>query len=298
MPFHAPDGTELLAHLGTGGVFDVALVRDARADPSSPALPLICKRLTTRAVRERAGRAAIVREARALSLARHPSLPALVRVGTDGHGPFLLETRVEGVSLRGLVEGWRARGRRPPATLVAHVARAAVEALAELQELQREGADERGPLDLVHGDLDPDHVLLGPLGGIGLVDLGAARFRGMEPELETDDRGTLPFVAPEVARGEEPPSMRADVYSMAAALAWLATGEPLTRARDEAAVLVEIAEQGLLLAPLRAAEGLSPPERAALARALSRDPAERFPTARALLEAFDAGREVQQGGAR
>ncbi|WP_437332872.1 protein kinase [Sorangium sp. So ce296] len=281
MPYPAPDGTELVEHLGAGATFDVALVR-LGGPPPGPTL--VCKRLAPGALHAHAGRAAIVREAKALSLARHPALPALARVGVDRHGPFLLESRREGASLRDVLDGWRGRGRPPPASLVAHVVRTAIETLAELQELE----DAAGPIGFVHGDLGPDHVLLGPLGDVGLVDLGAARFRGMDPDLETADRGTLPFVAPEIARGESPPTARGDVYAMAATLVAFATGAPLTRAREQAAMLVEIGESGLRLDALAAAGALSPGQRRALARALDRDPERRVESARALLDAFDA----------
>jgi hypothetical protein len=99
--YAAPEGTTLVATLGGGSVFDVALVHDGERD-------VVCKRLSPRAAREPAARAAMVREARALALARHAALPALIRVGTDARGPFLIETHVVGVSARGLVEGWRA----------------------------------------------------------------------------------------------------------------------------------------------------------------------------------------------
>lgn len=283
--FVAPEGTQLLEHLGTGSVFDVALVRqEGRA--------LICKRLSSRALREPAGRAAIVREARALSLAQHPALPALVRVGGDGHGPFVLETRREGTSLRDVLAGWQARGRLPPRALVAHVVRAAIEALAEIQEI--EAADGSGPLELVHGDIAPDHLLLGPIGDIGVVDLGAARFRGLPAALQTGDRGTLPFVAPELARGETQPTRRADVYALAATLLFFATGAQLTRARDEAAMLAEIGERGLSLDALLAGDALAPAARAALRSALAPDPEARPESARALLQALDA-LEVREG---
>jgi eukaryotic-like serine/threonine-protein kinase len=277
MPYPTPEGAEMVQHLGAGAVFDVALVRIGGHE-------LVCKRLNARALDEHAGRAAIVREAKALALAQHPALPTLTRVGADRYGPFLLETRREGTSLRELLAGWCKRGRRPPRSLVSHVARTAIEALAELQEL----ADSDGPVGFVHGDIGPDHVLLGPLGDIGLVDFGAARFRGMDADLETADRGTLPFVAPEVARGDAPPTLRGDVYSLAATLVSFATDAPLTRARTEAAALVEISESGLCLEALAKADALSPAQRGALARALARDPADRIGSARALLEAFDA----------
>ncbi|WP_437990140.1 protein kinase domain-containing protein [Sorangium sp. So ce145] len=290
MPYPAPDGTRLIEHLGAGATFDVALVR---LGGSPPGPTLVCKRLVPGVLHEHAGRAAMVREAKVLSLVRHPALPALARVGADRHGPFLLESRREGTSLRDVLDGWRGLGRPPPASLITHVVRSAIETLAELQEIEDAG----GPVRFVHGDLGPDHVLLGPLGDIGLVDLGAARFRGMDPDLETADRGTVPFVAPEIARGESPPTQRGDVYSMAATLVSFATGAPLTRAREQAAALVEISESGLCLDPLSVTDALSPGQRRALARALDRDPERRAGTARALLDAFDAAAPRAEGGA-
>jgi serine/threonine protein kinase len=276
MRFVAPEGTELVEPLPSGSVFQVARVRVDRA-------VVVCKRLLPRVRGEPAGRAAIVREATALSLSRHPALPALIRVGTDGHGPFVLEAHAEGTSVRGLVEGWRARGGRVPLRLVAHLAQAAAEALAEVHDLGHEGA----PLRLSHGDLGPDHVILGPLGDVRFIDLGAARFAGMDPALETADRGTLPFAAPEVARGDAPPGQAADVYALAATILFLATGgAPLVGARDDASMLLEIGERGIDPALVSLAEGLSAGARDALRGALALDPAARIQGARELAAAL------------
>ena len=276
MRFVAPEGTELVAPLPNGSVFQVARVR-------AGGVVVVCKRLLPRVRREPAGRAAIVREATALARAHHPALPVLYRVGTDGHGPFVLEAHAEGTSVRGLVEGWRARGREVPPRLVAHLAHAAAEALAEVHDLLHAGS----PLQLSHGDLGPDHVLLGPLGDVRFIDLGAARFAGMDAALETDDRGTLPFAAPEVARGDAPPGQAADVYALAATLLFLATGgAPLAATRDEASMLLEIGERGIDPTLADRAAGLPAAARDALRRALALDPAARIGHARALAEAF------------
>jgi serine/threonine protein kinase len=275
MPFAPPDGTVLVEPLGSGSVFEVAAVRDGGAI-------VACKRLTPRAGRARAARAAMVREAKVLARARHPSLPALVRVGSDGHGPFVIESLVRGATVRAIVEGWRARGQRVPPRLVAHLAAAAAEALAELHEL----ADEAGPIGFVHGDLGPDHVRMGPLGEARFLDLGAARFAGMDRSLDHGDRGTLPFVAPEVARGEAPPSAAGDVYALAATLLWLATGEPLCEAQGEAAMLLAIGERGLRLDLCDRAAGIPEAGRAAIRDALALDPSSRLTSPRALADAL------------
>lgn len=292
MAYAAPEGTELVRRLGAGTMFDVALVRERAPERhegggGGERRTLVCKRLTSRMVREPVGRAAIVREAKALLLANHPALPAIVRVGFDPYGPFVLETALEGAPLRGLVEAWRARGKKVPPRLVAHIARASIEALAEIHEL----ADGARPIELVHGDIGPDHVLLGPLGDVRFIDFGAARFQGMESELATDDRGTLPYVAPEVARGEAPPSAQADVYALAATLLFLASGGPICRVREEAAMLVEVGERGVRVDLLEEASAFAEQERSALRAALSIEPKARPASARALLAAFDGSPE-------
>jgi eukaryotic-like serine/threonine-protein kinase len=274
--FVPPEGTDLVAPLPPGSVFQAARIREGGE-------VLVCKRLLPRVRAEPAARAAMVREASALARARHPALPELRRVGTDAHGPFVIEGLVEGASVRGIVEGWRARGRPVPATLCEHVAVAAAEALAEVHELS--GDD--GPLDLSHGDLTPDHVILTPVGAIAFVDLGAARWAGMDAALETGDRGTLPFVAPEVARGEAPPGQAADAYGLGATILFLASGgAPLVEAEDEGAMLLEVGERGIGSARCDGAVGLAAGGRAALREALAFDAARRPASARALASAL------------
>jgi serine/threonine protein kinase len=104
----------------------------------------------------------------------------------------------------------------------------------------------------------------------------------MPATLETGDKGTLPFSAPEVARGEATPGPSSDVYALAATILYLATGGPLVPARDEAAMLLAIGEHGLPRALCDGAAGLSEPARAALGRAIALDPSARPASAREL----------------
>ena len=286
MPFAPPAGSELVQYLGAGTVFDVALVREQSSPEAAGGSALICKRLTPRVLREPAGRAAILREARVLRIARHPALPGLIRVGADGHGPFVIETRTEGISLRRLVDGWRSRVGGVPPLLAAHIARESTEALEQIHAIEDDG----GPLAMVHGDLGPDNMIFGPLGQIGVIDLGAARWRGMDADLITADRGTLPFVAPEVARGDEPPSAAADVYALAATLLYVATGVWPVDASEPAAMLIEVGERGVRVDRIEQAVAFGPEQRRALAAALAFDRGARAATARALREAFSAPR--------
>lgn len=275
MPFAAPDGADLVAPLARGAVFDVALVRDHGEIA-------VCKRLLPRVIHEPAARAAMAREGLSLARARHPSLPALRRVGSDARGPFLIEERVAGASARALVEGWRARGQPVPPRLVAHLALAAAEALAEVHAL----ADDRGPIAFTHGDLGPDHVIMSPLGAARFLDLGAARVAGMDEALHTGDRGTLPYAAPEVARGEVAPDQAADVYALAATLLYLAVGGPICAAHGDAAMLLDVGDRGIDPAVADRAAGLSDRGRDAILHALRLDRRDRLTRAADLAAAL------------
>lgn len=268
--FTAPTGTELVDVVGNGSVFQVARVKQN-------AEVLICKRLTPRNRAEPAARAALAREATSLSMVDLPNVPRVREVGKDGHGPFVLESLVSGVSLRALVEHYRGLGAPVPRSLAVHIAATAARALTSLHEATHEGR----PAEIVHGDLSPDNLVFDSYGRVGLIDFGGARFRGMKPELDTADRGTLPYVAPEVARGDVRPDAAADVYALAASLLFLFLGRPLLPGTEEAALLVVVGERGLP-SELFEADGLPASTRDALRAALRFDRAARARDARDL----------------
>ncbi len=261
--------------IGAGAIFEVRHFREGGRE-------LVVKRLLPRVRREPVARAALAREAHVLHALKHRALPEIVRLGTDDHGPFLVETFQPGTSIRRIVESWSGRG-GVPGRLAAHVARQAFEALAELGAL----SGPSGPHGFVHGDLGPDHVVVGPEGDVRLLDFGMSRIADLPAGLLGDERGTLPFVAPEIARGEAPPSAGGDVYSMAATMLFLASGGPLCAAKDVAAMLLEVGTRGVRTELWGAARGFRPVEKAALAAALSVSPDERRVSAAEIVAAFD-----------
>ncbi|MBI4702189.1 MAG: phosphotransferase [Deltaproteobacteria bacterium] len=273
MSYPVPDGACLLRVVGAGTFCQVALVlQDGRR--------CACKRLRSRMLGEPAARVALEREARVLALARHDALPELVRSGADERGPFLIESWAEGTSLLALGRA-QASSRALAGPALAGLMAAAARALADLHAL----AGEAGPLGLVHGDIAPDHVLWDGA-RVRFIDLGLARWRGLDTTALVGERGTLPYVAPELIRGEQPPDQETDVFALAASLAFVALGREPCRARTPAARLVEVAERGLDLAAVAACGRLPPGPRAALIRALAPDPAGRLPGAAELAAAL------------
>jgi serine/threonine protein kinase len=195
----------------------------------------------------------------------------------------VIEELVGGTSLR------EACGRRgaPPTRIFLELARSAAKAVASLHGLTKGGAKGGASCAASHGDLGPDHVFVDTAGALRFVDFGAARFVGMDPTLDTDDRGTLPYAAPEIVRGEVKPDQAGDVYALAATLLFVARGgRPLLPFEDRAAMLLAIGDRGL---PAVLFDGLSLPDRVrdALRRALAFDRSERLTTARELAAALE-----------
>jgi serine/threonine protein kinase len=237
--FVPPPGLRFERLLGRGTTFEVAVV------VAGDGTRLAAKRLRPSLRGNPGAAAALEREAAVLRLLRHPQVPRLVAFAADTAGPYLVETLLEGPSFRGLTEQTPARELPSSFALAAGAARI----LFELQSFR----DAAGALGFVHGDISPDHLLVGAAGppAVGLVDFGSAVVRGVPPALPAG-RGTLPYVAPELCRGETAPSPSTDRYALAVVLGQLLTGARLCRASAEAAMLLEIGEQGHDVASLAA----------------------------------------------
>jgi serine/threonine protein kinase len=168
--------------------------------------------------------------------------------------------------------------------LVARLARAALGALAVIHE----AGDADGPLGLVHADVSPSNLLgsaLPPADGgpaaaeAVLVDFGLSRRRGSPAWAPGPFRGTPRYVAPEVARGEEP-TVRSDLFSLGLTLTHVASGLTPRDAPWLHAVLLLAGDEPVTGFVERATESLPSSLRETLLAMVAFDPAERPVSAR------------------
>ncbi len=151
-------------------------------------------------------------------------------------------------------------------------------------------AHERG---VVHRDIKPDNILIDQESGRPMVtDFGIARAIS-----DGDSRltatgiaiGTPTYMSPEQAAGERTIDGRSDLYSLGILGYQMLTGEPPFIANSTPAILVKHISERPTPVDQRRAD--VPPDLAAVVMTLlEKDPANRFPTAGAVVQALDTGR--------
>jgi serine/threonine protein kinase len=205
--------------------------------------------------------------------------PALLAAGTENDLRYLLLSWCEGSDCASTAARLRSLG---DSTALLRLCVAILNAYAHLHAQ-----------NVVHSDVHPRNILVDDDGSVRIVDFGIARVAGVENKFRRSERGGIGFFfEPEYAksvRGGHPPpqsSMRGEQYAAAALLCLLITGKHyMDFSLEKHEMLRQIAED----APLPfGVLGVQPWPTIAeiLAKALAKDPAERFPSVAALAKAF------------
>ncbi|HEY7152560.1 MAG TPA: serine/threonine-protein kinase [Gemmataceae bacterium] len=138
---------------------------------------------------------------------------------------------------------------------------------------------------IVHRDVKPANLLLDPSGKLWVTDFGLARVAGDAGLTVTGELlGTLRYASPEqVLARRGVVDHRSDIYSLGATLYELLTLRPLFEGRDRNELLRQIAEEEP--SPPRTVHPSVPRElETVVLKALGKEPAERYLTARELAD--------------
>src|SRR5215471_8194218 len=249
---------ELEQLVGSGGMSSVFRAHD-RVLERTVALKVLHERLTAHSeVVDR-----FSREAKLVAGLSHHNIVAVIDRGDDGGSPFIVFEYIAGENLKQLL------GRDGPLP-VERVLELGIEIARALAFAHEKG--------FVHRDVKPQNVLLNGNGEAKVTDFGIARpIESQDGETATGTvLGTCDYISPEQAQGRHVDELT-DVYSLGIVLYELLTGEvPYTGDN-----FVAIAMQHINAPPPPVS--LKRPEvprrvEAAVEKALSKEPAERFPT--------------------
>ncbi|MFB6642828.1 protein kinase domain-containing protein [Streptomyces chartreusis] len=257
--------------LGQGGMAAVHLAYDSVLDRQ-----VAVKTLHTELGREQAFRERFRREAQAVAKLTHTNIVSVFDTGEDTVDgmttPYIVMEYIEGRPLSSVFdEDVRQLGAVPADKALKITA----DVLAAL-EISHE-------MGLVHRDIKPGNVMLNKRGVVKVMDFGIARAMqsGVTSMTQTGMVvGTPQYLSPEQALGRAVDA-RSDLYSVGIMLFQLVTGRlPFDADSPLAIAYAHVQEEPV--APSSINRALPPAVDALVARALKKNPNERFPSAEAM----------------
>ena len=274
-----PDRYSVVRPIARGGMASVWEVQDRLLD-RRVAVKVLAEHLAADvSARERFAREA--RAAAAVSDHHHVVTIYDVSDGADGGRPFIVMELLSG----GTVADRLREGRPSHAEALDWLGQAA-EAV--------DHAHERG---LVHRDIKPGNLLLDGRGRVAVADFGIARLARDQTVTATGQvLGTAAYLSPEQASGK-PATPASDRYALAVVAFQLLTGRRPFPAEHFAAQ----ARQHIEAPPPPASSirpELAPGVDAALGRGLAKEPARRWPTAGAMVDALERALDEETAATR
>lgn len=262
----------LTAKIGAGGMGEVYRARDEELNRD------VAVKVLAAGMLEQLGKDHLLREAQTASALSHPNICTIYQVGRIEDGFYFVMELVEGQPLNEL-----ARTTRLTTEAVTRYGVQIADALAHAHDRQ-----------IVHRDLKGANVVITQEGRVKVLDFGLARRLDKDTvdavtrslaSLERDRAivGTVPYMAPEVLRGE-PGSYQSDIWALGVLLYEAASGQlPFA-----GATAYELTAAILHQSPRPLAPSVPPSLAAVIMRCLAKDVKARFPRASEVRSALEA----------
>jgi eukaryotic-like serine/threonine-protein kinase len=256
--------------IGTGSMGMVFLGHDPVID-RPVAIKTIHRRLLETAGTEQNVAARFRVEAQAAGRLNHRNIVSVYQFGEDAENAFIVMEYVAGHSLRDYLK----RSERFSVSEVQCLMGQLLDAL--------HFAHERG---VVHRDIKPANLIVADDGRLKITDFGIARTESSQVTRANAVVGSPGYIAPEQYTGDAQ-DRRVDVFSAGVLLYQLLTGSLPFSGSDESIMYQIVYEQHQPL-EVRSGDPALAVFEPIIVRALAKDPAQRFASARAFAEALQA----------
>jgi TonB family protein len=224
-------------------------------------------------------------EAKVAAQLNHPNIVHIYDLGKiEAGGYFIAMEYVEGMDLRAILRSGSEVGLPMPVPLAVYVASKVASAL----DYAHRRRDARGEeLRIVHRDVSPQNILISHEGEIKLCDFGIAKADRKVSQTESGSlKGKLQYMSPEQAWGK-PIDHRSDLFSLGTVLHEMLTGQRLFRGDSDLTVL-ELVRKADVRPPSAVNADVSAPLDAIVAKALAREPEDRYGTGSEMLRDLES----------
>lgn len=215
-------------------------------------------------------------EARLGARLNHANIVTVFDIGAADNTFFIVMEYVDGCNLKAIIEHFRQMGRRIPVKESVYICMETCRGLSYAHEIVDDDGED---LHIVHRDISPPNILLSKRGEIKVTDFGLAK---ATTQLEKTDpgvvKGKFSYLAPEAAMGEGVDA-RADIFALGIVLWEMIAGRRLFLGETDYQT-VKLVQQANVPSLTRLNPDVDADLDAVIMKALTRDPRDRYQSAR------------------
>ena len=269
---------QLVRRLASGGMADIYLARQAGLDRY-----VAVKVLNTARAGDPESCALFIDEARVVGMLSHNNLASVYEVDTQNGLHYLAMEYVHGADLREVL----ARAEATNTALDYDCALSLVMGAAQgLDHAHRRCDPDGRPLHLVHRDVSLTNIMVSYEGVVKLIDFGIAISTvSLHTTMPGVVRGKASYMSPEQCLGD-PVDLRSDVFALGVVLYELTTGRRCFQGHSDFERMLAVVRGDYVPPSVHVSDFPAALEQV-IRTALSIDPAHRFASAAAMIEALD-----------
>jgi eukaryotic-like serine/threonine-protein kinase len=277
---HQQQRYRVIERLASGGMAEVFIAESAGIEGFKKRVAI--KRVLPHLSEKKRFIAMFLDEARLSAHLSHSNVVQVFDIGVGDNAYFIVMEYVDGADLKAVIEFMKRSGRAFPVEAAALIAVKICEGLTYAHELE---SNEGSALHVVHRDMSPPNVLITKHGEVKIVDFGLAKASSQLEKSEAGIiKGKFSYLSPEAALGQDV-DHRTDIFAVGIILWEMLAGRRLFLGESDFQT-VKMVQQAAIPTLAQSRRDVSAELDRIIARALARDPAQRYQSAR------DLGRDL------